>query len=174
MVYNDPYQNLHINIQPGWQRLDGAQAEGVVRFRGYVDADIGRIRTQQRFLAALATEMLVFDVAQLQRISEVFMDNVTTNLSVPHMLWFAAKITEVGLENIVTHTLPGEPTRLQGGASVWSLYRAESMQMINAFYNPHIDDIPEGNFNILEISRRYANPQHINMDGITMAEMLGN
>ena len=176
MVYNDPCQNLHINIQPGWQRLDGVQAEGVVRYRrGYIDADIGRIRTQQRFLAALARQMLVFDVPQIRRISEVMTDNVTTNLSVTHMLWFAAKVTEVGLDNIIMHTLPGEPARLQGGASVWSLYRAESMQIINGFYNPHIEDIPESNFNIIEISRRYgANPQHINLDGVTMAELINN
>lgn len=56
MVYDDPLQNLHIDLKAGKQILDGEKAEMLVRFRkGYLEGDITRIRVQKTFLeAALA------------------------------------------------------------------------------------------------------------------------
>lgn len=57
MKYSDPYQDLEIDLQPGEQRLGGAQAMGLVRWRqdntGQGYGDLGRIQTQQAFLRAL-------------------------------------------------------------------------------------------------------------------------
>ena len=44
MFYSDPEQGLLINLHPGYQRLDGRSAEGLVRFRSYAEGDIQRIR----------------------------------------------------------------------------------------------------------------------------------
>lgn len=53
MVYDDPNQNLHIDLQAGRQVLDGKKAEMLVRFRkGYTEGDLARIRVQQEFLEA--------------------------------------------------------------------------------------------------------------------------
>lgn len=53
MHYNDPSQNLYIDLSAGEQKLDGAQAMQVMRFRsGYADADLGRVKVQRDFLAA--------------------------------------------------------------------------------------------------------------------------
>lgn len=47
MYYDDPNQDLHISLAPGYQWLSGYQAEQVVRFRqnndgtGYPDGDLG-------------------------------------------------------------------------------------------------------------------------------------
>ena len=50
MVYDDPVQNLHINLKAGMQHLDGEAAHDFVRFRqgnpghkGYATGDLGRI-----------------------------------------------------------------------------------------------------------------------------------
>ena len=54
LYYNDPAQNLYIDIPKGQQLLDGKKAEMVVRYRdGYADGDIGRLDMQKRFLAIL-------------------------------------------------------------------------------------------------------------------------
>lgn len=59
MEYDDPYQNLHIHLQPGRQKLSGAEALKYVRWRknndgtGYPDGDLGRIRAQQQFMSAV-------------------------------------------------------------------------------------------------------------------------
>ena len=174
MFYSDPLQNLHINLKKGLQELDGRQAEQLVRFRsGYVDADIGRIRTQQRFLAALARKMIRFDTRQMRNISDVLATHVTTNLTAGHIVWFAAKVTEVGLENIIMHTLPGEAAVTSGGASVLSLYAPESINIINEHYNPFLEEIPENNFKIYEIPNHRRYIQYANLDGITMDSFMG-
>lgn len=59
MDYDDPYQNLHIHLKAGRQKLNGEQALKFVRWRknndgsGYPDGDLGRIRTQQKFIQSL-------------------------------------------------------------------------------------------------------------------------
>lgn len=64
MDYDDPDQDLHIHFQPGPQKLMGRQALEFVRWRhnndgsGYPDGDLGRIRTQQQFLASVLEQML--------------------------------------------------------------------------------------------------------------------
>jgi len=48
MKYDDPVQNLHIDLQKGRQRLNGAQAEGFVRFRqGYDENGVFRNYSDQ-------------------------------------------------------------------------------------------------------------------------------
>lgn len=48
MKYDDPVQNLHIDLKKGRQRLNGAQAEGFVRFRqGYDENGVFRNYSDQ-------------------------------------------------------------------------------------------------------------------------------
>ena len=57
MKYDDNAGNLHIDLQPGVQRLNGQQMEGFLRFRKDNLSDIGRIGRQQQFVAAFADQM---------------------------------------------------------------------------------------------------------------------
>ena len=52
MYYEDPYDNLVIDLQRGRQHLDGAKAIQYVRYRDE-EGDIGRIKRQQHFMAAI-------------------------------------------------------------------------------------------------------------------------
>ncbi|MFC6590809.1 LCP family protein [Deinococcus lacus] len=58
MKYDDHAGHLHIDLQPGRQRLSGEQAEGFLRFRKDKLSDIGRIGRQQQFVQALAQQTL--------------------------------------------------------------------------------------------------------------------
>lgn len=50
-VYDDPHQNLHIDLKKGTQLLDGEKACHLLQYRrGYTDGDITRIQMQQQFL----------------------------------------------------------------------------------------------------------------------------
>ena len=51
--YSDPAQNLYIKLEKGPAHLDGQKALELVRYRGYANADIGRIEVQELFLKAL-------------------------------------------------------------------------------------------------------------------------
>ena len=45
---------MYIDLQPGYQHLDGKKAEQLVRFReGYAQKDLKRIQVQQDFMKAL-------------------------------------------------------------------------------------------------------------------------
>jgi len=63
MYYNDKYQDLYIDLQPGMQLLNGKEAEGLVRFRDYdntlkgIYTDYQRGLTQQEFIKAMITQL---------------------------------------------------------------------------------------------------------------------
>jgi LCP family protein required for cell wall assembly len=64
MKYTDTSQDLVIDLQPGVQILDGARAEGLVRYRKSDDGshpeytDLSRAQTQQAFIKALANKIM--------------------------------------------------------------------------------------------------------------------
>ena len=70
MYYNDLSQHFKIDLQPGYQLLDGNGAMGVLRWRhnsddsghilnsGYAMGDLGRIETQQAFLKEVVRKCL--------------------------------------------------------------------------------------------------------------------
>ena len=88
MYYQDPTQNLHIDLKAGKQLLDGEKAMELVRFRkGYASQDIQRTKVQQEFLRALAKKVLsVSSLTKLKEFADVFSTYVTTDLTVGNML----------------------------------------------------------------------------------------
>jgi polyisoprenyl-teichoic acid--peptidoglycan teichoic acid transferase len=52
MVYHDNWGDLHVDLHPGVQRLNGKQALGYVRYR-HSDSDFHRIARQQKFMRAV-------------------------------------------------------------------------------------------------------------------------
>ena len=57
MKYDDNAGHLHIDLQPGVQRLSGEQMEGFLRFRKDNMGDIGRVDRQQEFVNAFAGQL---------------------------------------------------------------------------------------------------------------------
>ena len=112
MFYEDPFQNLVIDLQPGMQRLGGAQAEGLVRYRGYVTADLGRNATQMEFMTQLLRQVLTREAIMNDPLalgSEII-GNVHTNFGIftdgPR---YARYVTSLSADRISTFTMPGQP-----------------------------------------------------------------
>jgi len=82
MSYLDYTQGLTIELLPGWQTLNGQQAEDFVRFRGDALGDIGRVQRQQLLLKALQQRLknplVIPRLPQVLRTLEPYID---TNLS---------------------------------------------------------------------------------------------
>lgn len=57
MYYVDYAGDLHIDLQPGRQRLNGEQAMGYLRFR-HTDNDFARIGRQQKFMDSIAGQLM--------------------------------------------------------------------------------------------------------------------
>ncbi len=58
MHYDDNWGKLHIHFDKGLHKLDGRQALNYVRFRADANADLGRIKRQQKFIRVLVEKAL--------------------------------------------------------------------------------------------------------------------
>lgn len=167
MYYSDPYQDLYINLKKGTQILDGNKAEQFVRYRSYNNADLGRLDAQKMLITAIMKKMTDISLSKVQKLLGVAEKYVTTNLSATDMAYFVKEALQVKPENIRMHTMPGEGLYV-GKAAYYSLYEAETMEIINKYYNPYEEAINANRFDILEFSRKEA--YLVNIDGKTMAD----
>jgi len=111
MFYRDRTQNLEIDLYPGLQVLNGKQAEGFVRYRDPLDADLGRIKRQQIMLKALQAKLA--DPLVLTRLPEligVVQKHLHTDLSFDEMLAIASFALSLKPHQITVTTLPGRPS----------------------------------------------------------------
>ena len=131
MDYDDPAQDLHIHLKKGKQTLNGADAEGLLRFRkGYATGDLGRIDMQQAFLKELINQKLspkyIFKaVPVVKEISK----NVETDMSVMYMLIYAWKFRDSDKVEFNSYTLPGAP-KMIGGVSYYLCDEAATENLV--------------------------------------------
>ena len=119
MEYNDNYQDLHIDLEPGLQVLNGEQAEGLVRWRHnedyseqYAEGDVGRIETQQLFLKALAHKVLSSSsTSDLLKIITAVYGDLKTDITMGEAKDYLKYVSQFKSENITFATLPGEAVR---------------------------------------------------------------
>ena len=154
MAYDDPAQDLHIHYEPGLQHLTGQQALEVVRCRknsdgpegrriydAYPDADIGRTRTQQALLTAVAKKVL-FNPQKISSYLELFFEYVDTSLTFNNLLWLAQPALGFDFENLTTATLPGNGNASYGSYTyLYALYVDDCLDIINDCLNPYTSPI---------------------------------
>lgn len=157
MDYEDPSQNLYIHLKPGVQKLDGKQAMGLVRFRkGYATQDIERTHTQQKFLKALAKKcMSIGNLAKINEFTKIFMENVTTDLTIGNVAYFAQELLKCDFDNMFTYTLEGEAVMVND-ASCYAIYQNKTLQVVNEYFNPYETDITAANVSIRTPDQVYA------------------
>jgi LCP family protein required for cell wall assembly len=113
MQYTDKSQGLEIDLQPGLQTLNGKQAEGFVRYRGAIDADLGRVRRQQLMLNALKRKLAdPLIVTKLPDLIGVVQKHLYTDLSFDEMMAIASFALSVKPEKIKMLTLGGRPSEV--------------------------------------------------------------
>ena len=131
MHYNDNTAGLHINLEKGIRHLNGAEAEGYLRYRKDALGDIGRIRRQQWFLNALADKMK--DPSIIVKIPDIVKSiskNIQTDFSFYELAQYAALAKTVDSSQIKVATLPGEPSQ-RGYISYWILDPDGVQDMVN-------------------------------------------
>lgn len=109
MYHADPVNpELAINIEKGYQYLNGQQALAYVRYRGGPTADIGRTENQQKFIKALAAEMLqTKTLLKLPQLIPEIYKNVHTNLPLADMIYMANMAQKLDIASLNAQTLPG-------------------------------------------------------------------
>ena len=108
MQYEDKTQGLVIDLESGWQTLNGSEAEQFARFRQDSLGDIGRVQRQQILLKALRDRMInPRVVTQLPQIIRVLQSHIDTNLSIEEMLALAGFGLQLDTEALNMVMLPG-------------------------------------------------------------------
>lgn len=143
MKYDDPTQDLHIDLKAGTQKLDGEKAEQVLRFRHsnpdkitgqmstypseYGNDDFGRMRTQRDFISALLKQTLKpGNIFKLGEILEIAHKNVETNLELSYIKDYIPYAVEFSTENLATETIPGVNKELPEKAKQqWWFFEAD-------------------------------------------------
>lgn len=147
MFYEDPYQDLYIDLKAGYQHLDGEHAMQFVRFRkGYVQQDIGRQDALKNFMAAFMTQVKEnLSVTTVVNVAAEVMKNMRTNISAADFVYFGKSALSVDLSGVKMMTLPGEAVTVDG-ASVYVLCRDDTVAALNKYLNVFDTDITGEDF----------------------------
>ena len=157
MYYNDPSQDLYINLKAGKQTLDGEKAMELVRFRkGYATQDIQRTQVQQQFLKALAKRCLsVSSLTKIGEFADIFAEYVTTSLTTGNMVWFGKELLSCDFDNMKTYTAEGEGAMING-ASYYPLYAGKLLSVVNEAFNPYDTPISAGSLTVVTPELAYS------------------
>jgi polyisoprenyl-teichoic acid--peptidoglycan teichoic acid transferase len=87
MSYTDQTQKLFIDLEEGWQTLNGDQAEQFARFRNDAYGDVGRVQRQQQLIRALREKVTSpAMIPKLPQAIQLLQSYIDTNLSLDEML----------------------------------------------------------------------------------------
>ncbi|MBR2667337.1 MAG: LCP family protein [Oscillospiraceae bacterium] len=141
MHYWDPTADLHIDLDAGYQLLNGEQSMWLVRFRsGYATQDLGRMETQHAFFMALVRQAL--KLGNIKALTTILADNVETNLTTGNLLWFGEHFMDLNTDTIYMETLPiANAGYVYNGSSCVLLDSAGVLETVNAHLNPYNTDL---------------------------------
>lgn len=157
IFYEDPDQNLTIDLKAGTQWLDGDKAEQFVRFReGYALQDKGRMDAQKIFMTAFIKQIKAsLNVNTVTKIVKQVLDNVTASITAQNTAYFATEIFKVDFDNISMMTLPVTSV-YNPNTRAWYevMNRNDTLNMINQYINIYDKDITDA---IFDINRAFTN-----------------
>lgn len=134
-----------IDLEPGYQLLDGEQAMGLCRFRyGYVNGDLDRINVQHDFLKAAADQFLrLGNIPNASKVINILAGSMDTNMTTANMAYFARQLLMCGSEDINFYTAPNTPAMVQDLSYTFiDLY--DWLNIINECINPYSTPVTEG------------------------------
>ena len=109
MSYTDVTGQLKIDLSPGWQILNGKQAEQFSRFRLGAYGDVGRVQRQQELMAAIRSRLTNPTVLpRLPEVIRVIQKYIDTDLSLPEMMALVNFGLQLETEALKMVMLPGE------------------------------------------------------------------
>ncbi len=134
MSYRDPYADLDIEINKGYQHLDGEKAGQYVRFRSDELGDIGRVQRQQRFLKALAKEVMqVGTILKVPSIVNTVNKYVETDMSAMTMIKVGNSLKSFNSNNLTAEMLPGTFATIDG-LSYWVSDKEQTQQLVQTMF----------------------------------------
>jgi len=164
MLYEDPLQDLFIDIQPGWYyNMDSATALNFVRFRRtnwwtpYPGiSDFQRIQNQQALIEAVIRELLRpqnLNPFRLHEFVRIFNESIHTNLTIPEATYFAFELNHIRRTEEGTDALSTDYFRPVSTSNCGRYYEflgpANVLEIVNRTINPFLEDIESGDLRIV-------------------------
>lgn len=164
MVYDDPTQDLHIDLKEGQQKLNGDKAEQLLRYRhGNLDKktgkyigtypeeyggnDYGRMRTQREFMIETIKQTVqAKNILKIKEIIDIAYEYVETNLSVSVIKDYAPYAVNIDVNSIQSAVIPGGSY----GPPTYPLWyfipdKQETAELIKELYGSSDDDTSSSN-----------------------------
>lgn len=133
LKYDDNWGGLHVDLQPGYQHLNGYKAMGYVRMR-HSDNDEMRSKRQHAFLESVRTKLKTWDTfKRLPGAVDQLADSLkrSPNLTKDQMYALLNFARSLPREKIQVETLPSIE-----GRSYVSVKRSEAQEMIRRMFFP--------------------------------------
>ena len=127
MKYDDGSQDLHIDLQPGKQVLNGKQAEGFVRFRhnndmtvGYPMGDVQRTEVQQDFIKSFISQVLsAKNISKIPDLINIGLKNTETNITAREATKYITDASKIDISGMYSCTAPGDLKDVGDKSSNW-------------------------------------------------------
>ena len=137
MDYEDPYADLKIHIEHGYQHMDGEKAGQYIRFRNDELGDIGRVQRQQRFLKALASEIFsVGNVIKVPSLINSVEKYIETDMDFLTMAKAANSFKVFGGDKVKSQMLYGDFQTIDG-VSYWVTTPEKTEKTLNELNIPY-------------------------------------
>ncbi len=137
MKYDDPAQDLHIDLPAGKQKLDGEKAEMYMRYRkgndgnGYAEGDVGRLSAQKELYNAVGDKLLSpLGLLRLPAVYSAVKKNTETNFTGGEIFGIMKDMMRIGKDRVTIDTLPGSG-KYVGGVSYF-VYDAKATEKLVA------------------------------------------
>ena len=139
-----------IDLEPGWQLLNGEQAMWLCRYRrDYVNGDLDRIEVQHDFLKCAAEQFLQLgSVPNVKKVASILAESMDTNMTAANMAWFARQLLRCRSEDVNFYTAPNTPAYVHD-LSYTFLDLYNWIQMINDCLNPSTEPVGEGQLDLV-------------------------
>ena len=134
----------YYSIGPGKIRLNGKDAIGFMRKRSgnqsedvnYDGSDIGRVKQQRKFYAALFKELLNMSKGEVFKVANNCFSEIQTDLTLNQTVAFALAAMKLDAKNIHIFGLPGQSCDYNK-ISYYSLHKQEYIDIYNKHFNPY-------------------------------------
>lgn len=140
-------------LYAGEQVLNGEQAELFVRARkGYLEGDIGRVKAQRIFMAAVMEKALNMGTVELTKfLTEVYNKGyIGTDMTLQEMSILSDFGSNMDLDDVTVQMVPGEATEYNG-YSVWSIHKNATIDVLNEYFRPYQTDLDYDSLPITEL-----------------------
>jgi LCP family protein required for cell wall assembly len=136
MYYVDNWGGLKIDLKKGWQKLNGEQASGFIRFRQEPLGDVSRVQRQQEFLQTVLKRLATPAVlAKSPWVLAIAAENIKTDLSLKDILFSLNFARGLRKEDINMTIVPGSFSVGEMNASVWAPDQEALRDIVNKYFS---------------------------------------